>query len=261
METGSHVREVEERGLRPLVEGNWHYSPAAQRFFVPRPPKLKFSTQMSSILSDGIQMKVINNECNPRTPFVRLGHVVASAGQRPARHVGNGPPAAPQKSLPRHTEDQGQGGGGGKSTSTTSAPIRTFNASRVPHLWPQFSFTKDVPAGIRARGNHLLHAGTPASAHSWTLSRITPKLVDPPVKYSRRWHPACFRWNEQMGKNYADMDDYVRRLDRDRVRLITKLKVRGSVLVRSFETGNVIPRIQTEYRPGRCETSFSEQNI
>lgn len=28
-----------------------------------------------------------------------------------------------------------------------------------------------------------------------------------------------------MGKNYADMDDYVRRLDRDRVRLITKLKV------------------------------------
>lgn len=28
-----------------------------------------------------------------------------------------------------------------------------------------------------------------------------------------------------MGKNYADMDDYVRRLDRDRVRLVTKLKV------------------------------------
>ncbi|CAM9280710.1 unnamed protein product [Ectocarpus sp. 6 AP-2014] len=30
---------------------------------------------------------------------------------------------------------------------------------------------------------------------------------------------------EQMGKNYADMDDYVKRLDRDRVRLVTKLKV------------------------------------
>eukprot|EP00903_Cladosiphon_okamuranus_P006154 g6055.t1 len=30
---------------------------------------------------------------------------------------------------------------------------------------------------------------------------------------------------EEMGKNYADMDDYVRRLDRDRIRLITKLKV------------------------------------
>ena len=32
-----------------------------------------------------------------------------------------------------------------------------------------------------------------------------------------------------MGKNYADMDDYVRRLDRDRVRLITKLKVRALI--------------------------------
>ncbi|CAN0096130.1 unnamed protein product, partial [Ectocarpus fasciculatus] len=30
---------------------------------------------------------------------------------------------------------------------------------------------------------------------------------------------------EEMGKNYADMDDYVKRLDRDRVRLVTKLKV------------------------------------
>lgn len=29
-----------------------------------------------------------------------------------------------------------------------------------------------------------------------------------------------------MGNNYTDMDDYVRRLDRDRVRLIAKLKVR-----------------------------------
>ncbi|CAB1097207.1 unnamed protein product [Ectocarpus sp. CCAP 1310/34] len=30
---------------------------------------------------------------------------------------------------------------------------------------------------------------------------------------------------EEMGKKYADMDDYVKRLDRDRVRLVTKLKV------------------------------------
>lgn len=30
-----------------------------------------------------------------------------------------------------------------------------------------------------------------------------------------------------MGNNYADMDEYVRRLDRDRVRLVTKLKVRS----------------------------------
>ncbi|CAN0123526.1 unnamed protein product, partial [Scytosiphon promiscuus] len=33
------------------------------------------------------------------------------------------------------------------------------------------------------------------------------------------------REEEEMGKNYADMDDYVRHLDRDRVRLVTKLKV------------------------------------
>lgn len=37
---------------------------------------------------------------------------------------------------------------------------------------------------------------------------------------------------QQMGKNYADMDDYVKRLDRDRVRLVTKLKVKGSYLDR-----------------------------
>lgn len=54
-------------------------------------------------------------------------------------------------------------------------------------------------------------------------------------------NPTCASWRftpvikstlnlpalQQMGNNYADMDEYVRRLDRNRVRLVTKLKVRS----------------------------------
>lgn len=63
-----------------------------------------------------------------------------------------------------------------------------------------------------------------------------------------------------MGKNYADMDDYVRRLDRDRVRLITKLKVRAPVRVWSFETGSAMRQVHycrlKQHRHVRHGTSF-----
>lgn len=36
----------------------------------------------------------------------------------------------------------------------------------------------------------------------------------------------------QMGNNYADMDEFVKRLDRDRVRLVAKLKARKAGLFR-----------------------------
>lgn len=42
----------------------------------------------------------------------------------------------------------------------------------------------------------------------------------------------------QVGATYADMDEYVKRLDRDRIRLITKLKVRKVFVYRTHSISN-----------------------
>lgn len=77
-------------------------------------PPLRLKT-LSASMRTYIQLRESKINASPCPPSPWLGHVSANEGQRSARHVGNSPPTAPQKSLPRDTEDKGQGGRGGTS--------------------------------------------------------------------------------------------------------------------------------------------------